>query len=164
MSLNLEYYPQFEELYKRLERVAFQKTIPFCYGCYHECPTGRCPSCFSDDLMRLLPGVGVEYGVSWVIEDLIKENLDLIDIDQMFEASVSGSYPESVQVGWMNLDTVTVMKEMDPICWKMARDEWIDVEVQDGNAVSFDHDSTYYWVHDIENWLDEVKSEKEEAE
>ncbi len=81
----------------------------------------------------------------------------------MFEASVGDCYSETVQVGWMTLDTVTVMKEMDPISWKMATQEWMDMEIDDARAVSFDNDSTYYWVHDIETWLDEVESEKEEA-
>lgn len=163
MSINLDYYPQFTELNKRLEKVAFQKTIPFCFGCYIECLTGCCSTCFSDDLMRLLPGSGVEYGVTWVIDELIEENLDPINVDEMFEASVNGCYPETVQVGWMTLDTVSVMKAMDSICWEMASQEWIDMEVDEERAVSFDNGSSYYWIHDIETWLDENETESKEA-
>lgn len=55
------------ELQTKLESLAFQKSIPFCYGCYTEAPTGRCNSCGSDDLIRLLPGIGCEYGTEWII-------------------------------------------------------------------------------------------------
>ncbi len=51
-----------EQLMEKLRKLAFKKTIPFCYSCYSEAPTGVCSACGSDDLMRLLPGVGCEYG------------------------------------------------------------------------------------------------------
>lgn len=59
------------EMMKKLEQVAFERTKPFCYGCYRQAPTGVCLSCGSDDLMRELPGVGVEYGLNWVIVHIL---------------------------------------------------------------------------------------------
>ena len=52
-----------ETIIKRLEALAFQGTIPFCYSCYIKAPTGRCPNCGTDDLMRLHEETGCEYGV-----------------------------------------------------------------------------------------------------
>ncbi len=51
------------EIQKNLEKLAFKRTKPFCYQCYKVAPTGRCTHCMSDDLMRELEGVGVEYGL-----------------------------------------------------------------------------------------------------
>lgn len=54
---------KFTEIQNNLEKIAYAKTIPFCYMCYIEAPTGRCTKCHSDDLMRLLPEYGCEYGL-----------------------------------------------------------------------------------------------------
>lgn len=51
------------EIQQKLETLAFNRTSPFCYGCYIQAPKGICPECHSDDLMRHLNGVGVEYGL-----------------------------------------------------------------------------------------------------
>lgn len=48
------------EIQKQLAVIALKRSIPFCYGDYIECPTGICRKCGSDDLMRLVPGVGEE--------------------------------------------------------------------------------------------------------
>ena len=53
------------EIQQKLETLAFNRTTPFCYGCYIQAPKGICPECHSDDLMRHLDGVGVEWGTSW---------------------------------------------------------------------------------------------------
>lgn len=51
------------EIKTELEKIAYQKSNPFCYHCYSSAPTGRCTTCLSDDLMREVKGVGVEYGL-----------------------------------------------------------------------------------------------------
>lgn len=43
------------EIQEKLEQLAFNRTTPFCYGCYVKAPKGVCPHCHSDDLMRHLP-------------------------------------------------------------------------------------------------------------
>ena len=35
----------------------------------------------------------------------------------------------------------------------MAHGEWLDVEVSDGNLISFDNGSTHYWVSEIEQLI-----------
>ena len=41
-------------------------------------------NCWSDDLMRHLAGVGVEYGTEWVIEHLIQQHCQPVDGVEMF--------------------------------------------------------------------------------
>lgn len=52
-----------EEIQNKLTDLAFERTTPFCYSCYQDCPDGQCEICGSDDLMRHFKGVGVEYGL-----------------------------------------------------------------------------------------------------
>jgi len=40
------------------------------------------------------------------------------------------------QVGWLELDTVTVLKDMDPVSWRCAQSEWESQEADEGNIVS----------------------------
>ena len=142
------------EIIKNLEKIALNKTIPFCYECYKEAPTGRCNSCGSDDLMRLLRGEGCEFGLLWVIESLLLEALEPVDIKSAFQDSVTECHPETTTVGWMTLDTISILKEMDPVSWDIARSEWESAEEADGNIISFDHGSTYYWRSEVESFIE----------
>lgn len=142
------------EIKSQLEKIAFAKTIPFCYGCYKEAASGRCKACGSDDLMRLLQGSGCEYGTDWVIKELLQENIEIVDLDEAFENFVRESYPEQTTVGWMTLDTVSVMKEMDPVSWSCAQSDW-EYQRADEDLVSFDNGSTYYWRSDLECFIEE---------
>jgi hypothetical protein len=148
-----------QDLKARLEKLAFEKTIPFCYSCYRRAPTGRCERCGSDDLMRELPGHGVEWGLDWVVRSLIQDNLIPANTEEAFEESVSQCYPETMTVGWLQLDTVSILKEMDPGAWDLAESEWIDGELSDGNLITFDNGSSCYWSHQIEEFLDQVEAD-----
>ena len=138
---------------QRLKKFAYEQTIPFCYLCYSDAPSGRCPSCLSDDLMRHLPSHGVEYGSEWVIRALIHENLEPINLDEAFEESVRQCYDETVKIGWIEYDTAQALRELDPASWELACSEWADSEESEGQIVSFDHGSPYFWTHDIERFL-----------
>ncbi|MBX3041514.1 MAG: hypothetical protein KF789_12475 [Bdellovibrionaceae bacterium] len=137
------------EIQEKLEQLAYERTTPFCYGCYVKAPTGVCPQCHTDDLMRHLDGVGVEWGTFWVIKHILEEELTPINIEEEFEESVRQFYPEEVTVGWITLDAVSVMKDQDPTSWRIAQSEWESQEEEEGNIVSFDNGSTYYWSQDI---------------
>ena len=152
-----------EELQKRLEAVAWKMSKPFCYGCYKEAPSGRCLACGSDDLMRLVDGVGVEYGIGWVLKHLVEENVEAADTSAAFEESVSQCYPEEVKIGWLTFDTVSALKDLDPVAWEMSEGEWIDQEVTEGNLVTFDNGATHFWKHDLERYAEETESELEAA-
>lgn len=145
------------DLRQRLERLAYARTIPFCYACYIDAPSGRCPNCDSDDLMRHRAGDGVEYGVDWVIPRLVTDSVDAVDTDELFEESMRDCYGETTKVGWMELDTVDVMKESDPIAWNIAKGEWLDGLVVDGALFTLDGEAPYYSPDDIRAFIDDAE-------
>lgn len=146
------------EIQKKLEQLALNRTTPFCYGCYIKAAKGVCPKCMSDDLMRHLDGVGVEWGTSWVIKHILEEELIPVDLEEAFEESVRQCYPETVQVGWMKFDTVELMKSQDPIWWNCALSEYESQEESEGTIISFDNGSTYYSTNEVEELLDQELS------
>lgn len=139
------------ELKEKLTQLAFNRSTPFCYNCYHKCPSGCCESCGSDDLMRSVDGVGCEYGTYWVIKHILETNLTPVDLEESFENTIRECYPETIKVGWMEFDTVTLMKENDPISWRCAIAEYESNEEADGVIVSFDGGSTYYCRDEVED-------------
>ncbi len=100
---------------------------------------------------------GVEYGYDWVIKELITENLSPVNVDEEFEDSIRDCYPETVTVLWMELDAVTIAKESDPISWRIAKDEWLDNEMNDELLIEVD--SKYYRTFEVEKFLDQELNE-----
>ena len=143
-----------QEIYEKLERLAFKRTVPFCYACYKEAPSGKCEKCCSDDLMRLLPGSGCEYGVDWVIKEMLREELEAIDLDESFEEFVRECYPEEIKIGWLTLDTVKTLKEMDPVAWRCAYSDWESQEECEGVIITLDGGSSFYRRSDVEDLLE----------
>lgn len=139
-----------EEIQQKLDQLALKRSIPFCYGCYKEALTGRCNSCGSDDLMRLVADVGCEYGTDWIIRQILETELEAVNLEESFEESVRQCYPEETKVGWMTFDTVTLMKEQDPIGWRCALADYESQEESEGNIISFDGGSTYFSQSDVE--------------
>lgn len=76
------------ELKEKLIKLAFDRSQPFCYQCYQECPSGRCKTCGSDDLMRSVQGLGCEYGADWIIEYTLETELTPLDLEESFEQSI----------------------------------------------------------------------------
>jgi hypothetical protein len=146
-----------------LTQIAIRKSIPFCYGCYTRAPSGRCTQCQSDDLMYELPGVGVEYGTDWLVREILREQLTPPNTLEAFEESVAECYPETVKIGWIEYDTVSALKELDPISWNTAHCEWLEAEVSDGNLITFDEGSTHYWFSEIEQLIEEFAPESTSA-
>ena len=144
-----------ETIYNQLTALAFQVSKPFCYLCYREVKTSHCPKCGTDEFMRLMEGIGVEYGTEWVIEEILKEHLKPVNQDKTFESMIEDSYPTDTKVGWMDLNTADVLKTMDEVSWDMAKDEYISSLEEDEEVISFDNGSSYYWTSDIEELLEE---------
>ena len=143
-----------ETIYNQLTALAFQESIPFCYQCYIKAPTGKCDNCESDDLMRVMDGVGCEWGTEWVIEEILKEHLEPINEKEAFEDMIEGCYPMETKVGWLELNTVDILKTMDEISWDIAQDEYISSLEEDEEVISFDNGSTYFWTNEIEELLE----------
>jgi hypothetical protein len=140
------------EILMKFETIALDRTTPFCYGCNIKAPTGTCSICHSDDLMRHLEGIGVEYGTNWVIKYIIETEFTPVMIDQVFEESIRSDYPETTQVGWMTFDTIDLMKSNDPVSWKIARDEYIEELENDEQIITLDNGENYYWKYDFNSF------------
>jgi len=54
----------------------------------------------------------------------------------------------------MTLDTVSVMKDQDPVSWSCAQSEWESQEADEGIIISFDNGSTYYRRDDVERLIE----------
>jgi len=143
-----------DEIMEQLSQIALKQSRPFCYSCYRSAPTGQCATCGSDDLMREVPGVGVEHGVGWIRDHLVETSLKPIDLDAAFEDSICELYAETVHVGWIEVDVATAIKELDPISWRIAKGEWVDQMLDDGSFMSFDNGSTCYRTHDVEQFIE----------
>ena len=147
-----------QDITKQLEKIAFQKTTAFCYHCYQKAPIGVCSTCGSDDLMRELEGVGVEWGVEWALEDILRESLEPVNQEEIFESMVEDCYPEETKVGWLNLDTVTLLKEQE-FDWEYAKDDYIYHLTDDEELITF-NGRDYYWTYEIENFIKENLKEE----
>ena len=144
-----------QTLHSRLEDAAFKVTDNFCYGCYKVVEGEFCPNCHSDDFMRHLKGVGVEYGTEWVIEHLVREHCEPIDEEELFEQMLDDCY-EDVTLGSLSWSPSYVMKQLDPIAFRCGVSEYIDGLMQDGEY--FEFDGGYYDFVDIEEMLDEIEA------
>ena len=140
-----------QTLHARLESVAYKVTDNFCYSCYKVVEGDSCPDCFSDDFMRHLDGVGVEYGTEWVIEHLVKEHCQAIDGEEQFEQMLNDCC-EPVKVGCCQWDAGHVMKELDPIAFRCGVSDYL---ADDDTFVEFDGE--YYMLSDIEDMLEELE-------
>ncbi len=114
-----------ETIYNQLTALAFQETKPFCYLCYREVKTSHCLKCGTDEFMRLMEGVGVEYGTEWVIEEILRQHLEPVNQEEAFESMIEDCYLMETKVGWLDLNTADVLKTMDEVSWGMAKDEYI---------------------------------------
>lgn len=139
-----------QEIHARLEQAAYAATDNFCYSCYKVVKADHCPTCGSDDFMRHLEGVGVEYGTDWVIEHLIKTNCSAVDGEEMFEELLDECYPE-VKIGYGTYSPSQIMKELDPTAFEIGVKENLDNLAEDG--VLYEVDGDYYRLDDIDEML-----------
>lgn len=150
-----KYENNFENIGKNLEIIAHRSSVAFCYMCYKKAPTGICLGCSSDDLMRFHEDLGCEYGYEWIIDYLINSNLEKVNQDEIYEDMISDVYSEVSIVGFMQLDTVSTMKTMDPIFWEQEKYNYISSLADDEYIISFDGGNEYYFVDDILKFIEE---------
>jgi len=105
--------------------------------------------------MKITKNNDSEYGVDWIIKDIIEENLTPINCEEIYEQLIEDCYPETTQVGYLTLNTLEILKTQDEISWELAKSEYIDFLAQDEEIISFDNGSTYYLVSDIETYIEE---------
>ncbi len=139
-----------DELKDKLTALAFDVTDNFCYGCYRVVKADHCPGCHSDDFMRHLDGVGVEYGTDWVIEHLIKEHCSPIDAEEQFEELLSETC-ETVKIGSLEYDPGYVLRNIDPVAFRCGVSDMLADDEQ-----HIEIDGEYYRVYDIETMIEEL--------
>ena len=114
------------ELYDNLHELAIKRSVPFCMSCYHEAPRGRCETCGTDDLARLLAGHGVDWNSEFIIKHILETELITVDL----------------------------LKSQDPISWRCALADFEGQETDAGTITSFDNGHTYYRVEDVERLVE----------
>ncbi len=142
-----------QEIHARLEQAAYRMTDNFCYSCYKVVKADHCPTCGSDDFMRHLSGVGVEYGTDWVIEHFIKNNCSPVDGDEMYEELLDECWPE-VTIGCGTYSPSQILKNCDPVAFEIGAKENLDNLAEDG--VLYELDGDYYRIEDIDSALGEL--------
>ena len=142
-------------IHSQLEDAAYKITDNFCYGCYHVVEGDACPTCHSDDFMRHLAGVGVEYGTDWVIEHMIGQHCQAVDGDEMFQEMLDECY-EDITIGCCTFSPSQILKELDPTAFDIGVSENLDNLTEDMSLYEVNGD--YYSITDIEEMLDELDS------
>lgn len=143
------------EIETKLEQFAIKRSYPFCYSCYSRAAqSGVCAKCGTDDCMREYPGHGVEFGTQWIYKAILESELEPISEGDAFEDYMREVYPETTVVGFLNLDTVTTMRDQDPTAWDCAQSEWMDAQLSDEVFFTPDNGTTIYSMSDVEALLE----------
>lgn len=140
---------------ERLEAAAYKVTDNFCYGCYVVVEGDRCPHCETDDFMRHMEGVGVEYGTDWVIAELIHQHCKPINEENLYSEMLDECY-SMIEIGCLSWYPSYIVMNLDPIAFRCGVSEYIDGLVQDGEY--FEYDGGYYRLEDIEEMLDDIEA------
>lgn len=135
-----------EEIKDKLREQAHEMSRPFCYMDYITVPLDEddnavCPKCGTDDLMRELEGVGVEYGYDWIMEHIVKEEGTAIDGDEMYDDLLDECY-EPFKLGDLEYSPSQVLRDVDPTAYRIGKQDYLDSLVEDGQLVCLD--GTYY--------------------
>lgn len=159
-----------EELEDQFRALAYDRTEPFCYSCYRivgnehdkvyavaaqsiegnsysletwdaETHGYFCHKCGSDDLMRHLEGVGVEWSIEWVIESLIESECGLVDEEAAYDELLDELYPP-YEIGYSKFFASDILKENDPICYRIGKQEHFDDQVHEG--ILIECNGSYY--------------------
>ena len=134
---------------------------PFCYGCYKRVHStidddgiehAVCPTCGSDDLMRIVDGVGVEYGDEWVLEHFVKESIEKVDSDELYTECLKECYVETIIICGQEYDTIDTFKNIDPIAYRCGLLDYESALISEGDYIEIDNN--LYRVADIENYLE----------
>jgi hypothetical protein len=151
----------FKVFQDELESIAFEMSKPFCYHCYIEAVRteehgNRCPKCFTDDLMRILPGDGPGWGIDWVIRSILATHcsqLSAEDLEERFMNMLNDCH-DKVRVGGYEWDHGEAFKRLDEIAFQQELSAYIDYET-DETIVTFDNGSAYFDKASIEEFINQ---------
>lgn len=140
-----------DEIKEALKEKAHEISKPFCYSDYvtvkpDENGEARCPYCGSDDLMREVEGVGVEWGYGWVIEHLIETEGEKVDIEELYRDLLDEIYPV-VKFGELEYSPSTVLEAVDETAFRIGCNDYADSLTEDEKLVCLN--GSYYRVDDL---------------
>ena len=145
-----------DELLKRLNRIAYKKSKPFCYSCYVTVKGSHCRLCGSDDLMREDCN-GVEWGTSHIIDTILSESdISTIDLDEAYDQMLDECY-EEIKMGYNTWAPSDVLKNMSPGDYELGKGEYLHSLLDDEQALEIN--GKYYWEHDISKMVEELEQE-----
>jgi len=131
------------DIAEHLKQLAWEQSEAFCYNDYIKVPKDKngntfCPKCGSDDLMRILPYDGPEYGIEWVMEAIIQQEWKLVsssDIKKATEDFIDELYPDGFEICGGQYYASDILKNCSPGDFEAQVSEYQDRQVEDG-----------YWV------------------
>jgi len=140
-----------EKTKEALKEKAHDISRSFCYSDYmtveeNEDGEFKCPKCGSDDLMREVEGVGVEYGYDWIIDHLVETEGEKIDIEELFRELLDEIY-EPIKFGELEYCPSQVLEAVDPTAFRMGCNENADSLMEDDQLVYLN--GNYYRVDSL---------------
>jgi hypothetical protein len=131
-----------DKIKEALKQRAHDQSRPFCYSDYitvslDEHGQAFCPRCGSDDLMRELEGVGVEYGYEWIMEHIVEMEGERVDVEELYRDLLDECYPE-VKFGELTYSPALVLESVDPTAFRVGAGEYADGMIEDGLLMELD--------------------------
>ena len=140
-----------EKTKEALKEKAHDLSRPFYYSDYmtveeNEDGEFRCPKCGSDDLMREVEGVGVEWGYDWVIDHLVETEGEKVDIEELYRDLLDEIY-EPIKFGELEYCPSQVLEAVDPTAFRMGCNDNADSLMEDDQLVCLN--GNYYRVDSL---------------
>ena len=144
------------DLLKRLDKIAYLKSKPFCYSCYVPVKGSHCPGCGSDDLMREDCN-GVEWGTSHIIDTIIQDSdLEPIDLATSYDELLDEIY-EPVTMGYCTWYPSDLLKTMSPVDYSLGKNEYLDSLIDDNQVIEIN--ASHYWERDLNRLIESLEDE-----
>src|ERR1700733_4796100 len=120
-----------ENIKEALKEKAQDISRSFCYSDYcvveaNEDGENFCPKCGSDDLMREVEGVGVEWGYEWIRDHIVETEGEKVDIEELYRDLLDEVY-EPIKFGELEYSPATVLESVDPTAFRMGCNDYADV-------------------------------------
>lgn len=140
-----------ETIKEALKERAHDLSRPFCYSDYitveqNEEGNYICPKCGSDDLMREVEGVGVGWGLDWVIDHIVSTEGEKVDMEELYRDLLDEIY-EPIKFGELEYCPSQVLESVDQTAFRIGCNEYADSLTEDGALVCLN--GTYYRVDDL---------------
>lgn len=128
-----------DKIKEALKERAHDISRPFCYSDYITVEADkdgdyRCPRCGSDDLMREVEGVGVEWGYDWIIDHIVETEGEKVDIEELYRDLLDEIY-EPIKFGELEYCPSQVLEAVDETAFRMGCNDNADSLVEDGQLV-----------------------------